>query len=126
MDCVFEDGQTSFGLCCFNGCGNTCYQKTCKDIIEMVTETIIEQQCTMGTHQECHDETVTEMVDGVIPDRTLIPGSIPKDYPTQCPIVPAVPNCTADQVRFEALLFNNSCPLIMLQNILIFKKISIS
>ena len=62
MDCVFEDGQTSFGLCCFNGCGNTCYQKTCKDITEMVTETIMEQQCTMGTHQECHDETVTEMV----------------------------------------------------------------
>ena len=93
----------------------------------MVTETIMEQQCTMGTHQECHDETVTEMVDGVIPDRTLIPGSIPKDYPTQCPIVPAVPNCTADQVRFEAfVLFNNSGPLIMLQNILIFKKISIS
>ena len=62
MDCVFEDGQTSFGLCCFNGCGNTCYQKTCKDIIEMVTETIMEQQCTMGTHQECHDETVTETI----------------------------------------------------------------
>ena len=70
----------------------------------MVTETIMEQQCTMGTHQECHDETVTEMVDGVIPDRTLIPGSIPKDYPTQCPIVPAVQNCTADQVRFEAFV----------------------
>ena len=45
MDCVFEDGQTSFGLCCFNGCGNTCYLKTCKDVTEMVTETIIEQQC---------------------------------------------------------------------------------
>ena len=29
----------------------------------MVTETILEQQCTMGTHQECHDETITEMVD---------------------------------------------------------------
>ena len=68
----------------------------------MVNETIMEQQCTMDTYQECHDETIAEMVDGVIP------GTWSKDYPTQCPIVPAVPNCTADQVRFEALLYDNS------------------
>ena len=48
VDCEFEDGQTGFGLCCFNGCGNTCYQKN-------------ETKCTMESHQECHDETVTEM-----------------------------------------------------------------
>ena len=48
MDCVFEDGP-GFGLCCFNGCVNTCYQKN-------------ETKCTMESHQECHDETITEMV----------------------------------------------------------------
>ena len=69
----------------------------------MVTETIMEQQCTMDTYQECHDETITEMVDGVIP------GTWSEDYPTQCPIVyQTVPNCTADQVRFEALLYEDS------------------
>ena len=62
MDCVFEDGQTSFGLCCFNGCGNTCYQKTCRNVTETVTETIIQQECTDVNREECHDETVTELV----------------------------------------------------------------
>ena len=62
MDCVFEDGQTSFGLCCFNGCGNTCYQKTCRNVTETVTETIMQQECTNENREECHDETVTELV----------------------------------------------------------------
>ena len=38
--------------------GGECHDET---ITQMVTETIIEQQCTDKARQECHDETVTEM-----------------------------------------------------------------
>ena len=55
MDCVFEDGEVGFGLCCFNGCINECLhkQKTCKNVNEIVTETILEEQCINEVSQKC-------------------------------------------------------------------------
>ena len=49
-------------MCCYNGCGTTCYQKTCRNVTETMTETIMQEECTNENREECHDEIVTEMV----------------------------------------------------------------
>ena len=36
VDCPTNDSQNPFGLCCFDGCQNSCL-KTCKTVLENVT-----------------------------------------------------------------------------------------
>ena len=71
VDCPNGDG-TAFGLCCFDGCHNTCLQKECKVINTTYHEMETQEQCTDAEREECEkvpeqfckevckDETVME------------------------------------------------------------------
>jgi len=60
VDCPTNEPHEPFGLCCFDGCQNSCL---CKTIIKNVTKTNIVEKCTQATRQVCHPETSTKCVE---------------------------------------------------------------
>ena len=63
VDCTLENdekGDVIFGLCCFNGCYNSCLKKTCMNITETRIEYELQMKCTEEIHEECNDKIVPE------------------------------------------------------------------
>ena len=57
VDCPTGKTEEPFGLCCFDGCQNSC-EVRCESIIKNVTETKIVDKCFDSTRQECTPTTV--------------------------------------------------------------------
>ena len=64
VDCILdnekEDRGVIFGLCCFNGCYNSCLQKTCLNITETRIEYELQMKCTDEIHEECNEKIAPE------------------------------------------------------------------
>ena len=56
VDCPTKNPQEPFGLCCFDGCQNTCLP-VCETIWKDVPKYDTVQRCTYSTHDVCHPET---------------------------------------------------------------------
>ena len=114
--------ESPFGLCCFDGCRNTCLQKQCKMVNTSYTELEMQERCTDQEREECReiprttckevckDETV--MVETEVPDQKCQMVTVqecrvmtveeevcteeeqpPMTYTNQCPPPPPNPTC---------------------------------
>jgi len=84
VDCFTGDEDQAFGLCCFDGCFNTCLEKTCKNITIDVIETRAVEQCHDSTREECSDVPKTECkqeckdVQKLVPVEVSVPECVDK------------------------------------------------
>ena len=61
MDCVIEE-TGEFGLCCFDGCQNTCLKKTCEIVDETKIDFVEQQKCSDEVRVECKNKPGTVFV----------------------------------------------------------------
>ena len=58
VDCATGNPLKPFGLCCFDGCQNSCME-TCKTILKNITEIKVTEKCTESIRDVCHPKTTT-------------------------------------------------------------------
>ena len=66
VDCELgslANSSEPFGLCCFDGCQNSCLAKTCVTIMKSETETKVVTQCNEARRQTCEDVPKTQCRD---------------------------------------------------------------
>ena len=61
VDCVIEE-TGEFGLCCFDGCQNTCLKKTCETVNETKIDFVEQQKCSDDVRVECKNKPGTVLV----------------------------------------------------------------
>ena len=66
-----RDTDKDFGLCCFDGCHNTCYKKECRIVNMTYTDMEMQEKCTDQEREECENVPKTECKE-VCKDETVM------------------------------------------------------
>ena len=60
VDCPTGNPNKPFGLCCFDGCQNSCLDTpTCQKLFKNATKIVEKEKCTQESREVCQPETTT-------------------------------------------------------------------
>jgi len=106
--------DNAFGLCCFDGCRNTCLQKQCRMVNTSYTELEMQERCTDQEREECRDVPKTTCKEVCRDETVMVATEVPDQ---KCKMV-TVQECREKIIEEEVCTeeeqppqtYNNQCP----------------